>query len=109
MYTESCKHVREKTISKSQQDSCGMIAVSLADNSVPGRPDIPDRLLEWALKITCQLTPRGPSQEGIAQPLSTWHSQFPGTLSHMFWKCHMFRINSSIFGMMKTHLFASWS
>lgn len=64
MYTESCKYVRKKMISKSQEDSCGMIAVSLADTSVPGRPDIPDRLLEWALKITCQLTPRGPSQEG---------------------------------------------
>ena len=70
---------------------------------------MPDRLLEWAHKITCQLTPKGPSQEGTAQPFKTWHSQFPGTFSHTCWKCHMFRINKWIFGTMKTHLFASWS
>lgn len=74
-----------------------MTAISLADKSVTGRSDTSDRLPEWGHKITCQLTPGGPSQEEVAQPFSTLHSQFPGTMSQVF------RINSSIFGTAKTH------
>lgn len=50
-----------------------------------------------------------PSQGGVAQPFKTWHSQFPGSLSHMCWKHHMLSINSWISGVMKSQLFASWS
>lgn len=73
------------------------------------RPDTPDWLLEWPHKSTCQLTPKGSSQGGMAQPLKTRHSQFPGSLSHMCWKHHMFSINSWIFGATKSQLFVSWS